>query len=46
MSASRLRLPHPLILLVFCIGLAAALTWVLPAGEYERREDKEAGREP
>jgi len=45
MSASRLRLPHPLILLVFCIGLAAALTWVLPAGEYERREDKEAGRE-
>jgi uncharacterized ion transporter superfamily protein YfcC len=44
MSAPRLRLPHPLILLVFCIALAAVLTWVLPAGEYERREDKETGR--
>ena len=44
MSAPRIRLPHPLILLVFCIALAAVLTWVLPAGEYERREDSETGR--
>jgi uncharacterized ion transporter superfamily protein YfcC len=44
MSASRIRLPHPLVLLVFCIALAAVLTWVLPAGEYERREDQETGR--
>jgi uncharacterized ion transporter superfamily protein YfcC len=45
MSAPRIRLPHPLILLVFCIALAAVLTWVLPAGEYERREDRETGRQ-
>ena len=45
MSASRIRLPHPLILLVFCILVAAALTWVLTSGEYDRREDKAAGRE-
>jgi len=45
MSAPRLRLPHPLILLVFCVIAAAALTWVLPSGQYDRREDKAAGRE-
>src|SRR5690349_350211 len=44
MSASRLRLPHPLVLLVFCVVLAAVLTWVLPAGEYDRREDQDTGR--
>jgi len=44
MSAKRLRLPHPLVLLVFCVALAAVLTWVLPAGEYDRREDQETGR--
>jgi len=45
MSAPRVRLPHPLILLVFCVIAAAALTWVLPSGQYDRREDKAAGRE-
>jgi len=45
MSAPRLRLPHPLILLVFCVIAAAALTWGLPSGQYDRREDKAAGRE-
>ncbi|MBA3497549.1 MAG: YfcC family protein [Gemmatimonadales bacterium] len=45
MSAPRLRFPHPLILLVLCVLVAAALTWLLPAGEYERREDAAAGRE-
>jgi uncharacterized ion transporter superfamily protein YfcC len=38
------RFPHPLTLLVACILLAAALSWVLPAGEYQRREDPATGR--
>ncbi|HEY7614628.1 MAG TPA: hypothetical protein VH764_16645 [Gemmatimonadales bacterium] len=38
------RIPHPLTLLVACILLAAALSWVLPAGEYQRREDPATGR--
>jgi uncharacterized ion transporter superfamily protein YfcC len=36
--------PHPLALLVGCVLLAAALTWVLPAGQFERREDAATGR--
>ena len=44
-TAPRLRFPHPLILLVLCVLVAAALTWLLPAGEYERRKDPVAGRE-
>jgi uncharacterized ion transporter superfamily protein YfcC len=43
--APRLRFPHPLILLVLCVLVAATLTWLLPAGEYERRQDPVAGRE-
>ncbi len=35
----RLRLPHPLIMLLIGVAIAAALTWLLPAGQYERRED-------
>jgi uncharacterized ion transporter superfamily protein YfcC len=38
------RFPHPLTLLVACILIAAVLTWVLPAGEYQRREDPATGR--
>jgi uncharacterized ion transporter superfamily protein YfcC len=38
------RCPHPLTLLVACILIAGALTWVVPAGEYERREDPVSGR--
>jgi len=38
------RFPHPLALMVGCILVAAALTWVLPAGKYERREDPATGR--
>ncbi len=45
MSAARLRFPHPLILLVLCVLVAAILTWVLPAGQYDRREDPVAQRE-
>ena len=35
----RFRLPHPLILLLFGVLVAAALTWILPSGEYTRRDD-------
>ena len=38
------RLPHPLVLLLGCILAAAALSHLIPAGEYERREDPETGR--
>jgi uncharacterized ion transporter superfamily protein YfcC len=38
------RFPHPLALLVACILIAAALSWVVPAGEYQRVEDKATGR--
>jgi uncharacterized ion transporter superfamily protein YfcC len=40
----RLRLPHPVLLLLAAILAAAALTWVLPAGEYDRRDDEATGR--
>ena len=35
----RLRFPHPLALLAGFIALAAVLSYVLPAGEFERRDD-------
>src|SRR5437868_3156890 len=35
----RFRLPHPLILLLGGVLVAAALTWILPAGEYNRHDD-------
>jgi uncharacterized ion transporter superfamily protein YfcC len=44
-SGVRLRFPHPLILLVLCVLAAAACTWLLPAGEYDRRDDPAAGRQ-
>lgn len=40
----KFRFPHPLTLLVGCVLLAAVLSWVLPAGRYQRREDPETGR--
>lgn len=40
----RLRIPHPLVLLLGGVAVAAALTWVLPAGEFERRDDPGTGR--
>src|ERR1041384_3594098 len=39
-----MKLPHPIILLVFGVALCAVLTWVLPAGEYDRRDDATPGR--
>src|SRR4051812_19621797 len=38
------RTPHPLVLVLACIALAAVLSWVLPAGSYERRDDPATGR--
>ncbi|HEU5209616.1 MAG TPA: Na+/H+ antiporter NhaC family protein [Longimicrobiales bacterium] len=38
------RFPHPLALLTAGILLAAVLTWILPAGAYQRVEDAETGR--
>lgn len=40
----RFQFPHPLALLVACIAIAAALTYVLPAGRYQRRDDPVTGR--
>ncbi len=44
MSLSRLELPHPLILLLAGVAVAAALTWILPAGAFDRRDDPATGR--
>jgi len=38
------KFPHPLTLLVGCILLGAALSYVLPAGQYERQDDPATGR--
>jgi uncharacterized ion transporter superfamily protein YfcC len=38
-------LPHPLLLLLCVVGMAAILTWILPTGEYERRDDPATGRQ-
>jgi uncharacterized ion transporter superfamily protein YfcC len=38
------RFPHPLVLLVGFIALAAVLTHVLPSGAFDRRDDPVAGR--
>jgi uncharacterized ion transporter superfamily protein YfcC len=42
---ARIRFPHPLILLVGGVLLAALLTWVLPAGEYTRAHDPVTDRD-
>jgi uncharacterized ion transporter superfamily protein YfcC len=46
MSGERRRfgIPHPLTLLTACIILAAALSWIVPAGQYERRDDPSTGK--
>ena len=41
----RLRVPHTLVLLMGGIALAAALTHLVPAGEYARRTDEATGRQ-
>ena len=40
----KLRVPHPLVLLTGCVIIAAAASHVLPAGEFDRRDDEATGR--
>ncbi|HEX7020270.1 MAG TPA: hypothetical protein VF159_09685, partial [Gemmatimonadaceae bacterium] len=42
---ARGRCPHPLVRLAAGVLLAAALTWVLPAGQYARQHDPLTGRD-
>ena len=42
---SEIRFPHPMVLLLCGVLVAAALTWVLPAGEYERETDPATQRQ-
>src|SRR6476660_6417574 len=44
MSLTAFRLPHPVVLLGGAVFVAAILTWVLPAGQYDRRDDPATGR--
>ena len=44
MPPTRFRLPHPVVLLGAAVAVAAVLTWILPAGEYDRRDDPATGR--
>ena len=41
---TRIRLPHPLALLTGCVLIAAAASYVLPAGEFDRSDDPVTGR--
>ncbi len=41
----RFRVPHPIAVLVACILLAAAATWILPAGKFQRHHDAVTGRD-
>jgi uncharacterized ion transporter superfamily protein YfcC len=43
-DSTRFRLPHPVILLGAAVFLAALLTWILPAGQFDRRDDAATGR--
>jgi uncharacterized ion transporter superfamily protein YfcC len=40
-----MKFPHPLSLLFVCIAAAACLTWILPAGQYDRHKDESTGRD-
>ena len=44
-AMSTARFPHPLALLTGCILVAAACSYLLPAGRYERHEDAATGRQ-
>ncbi|HEX9877162.1 MAG TPA: YfcC family protein [Gammaproteobacteria bacterium] len=39
----RFRVPHPFLLLLGGVGVAMVLTWILPAGEFDRRVDPATG---
>jgi uncharacterized ion transporter superfamily protein YfcC len=40
----RVRLPHPIVLLGAAVLVAALLTWIVPSGQYDRRDDTATGR--
>ncbi|WP_435171899.1 YfcC family protein [Paenibacillus glycanilyticus] len=44
--ASRLwfKMPHTYVILIFLVFVAAALTYVVPSGEFERAEDQATGK--
>lgn len=44
-AVTRFSLPHPLILLLGCLVVAAAASWILPTGQYDRRDDPVTGRQ-
>src|SRR5512142_25463 len=39
-----MQLPKPLLLLLAVVAIAAAMTWVLPPGQFDRRDDPATGR--
>jgi uncharacterized ion transporter superfamily protein YfcC len=39
----RFRVPHPFLLLLGAVAVAMLLTWILPAGEFDRRVDPATG---
>ena len=41
---TRFRLPHPIVLLGAAVVIAAILTWIIPAGQFDRRDDPATGR--
>lgn len=41
----RFAFPHPLVLLIGCLLVAAAASWVVPTGQYDRRDDPATGRQ-
>ena len=43
-ESPRLRLPHPLVLLTGCVIIAALVSYVVPAGQFDRRADDVTGR--
>ncbi len=43
-APTRLRLPHPIVLLGGAVLVAALFTWLLPPGQFERHDDAATGR--
>jgi uncharacterized ion transporter superfamily protein YfcC len=41
----KISFPHPLIIMLIFIGLATLMTYVVPAGSYDRKLDEATGRE-
>jgi uncharacterized ion transporter superfamily protein YfcC len=43
-APSKWQVPDPLVLVTACVFLAAAASWILPAGEFDRADDAGTGR--